>query len=112
MDSRRQNEKEHVSPRLNKQGCQVCLRWLYDPEKIKQGITSGEMAINELGDPLSKMGMIHAWLGELYDQVHRQMITAGVPTCQICGQQEKEIIQHFMEMWDDKQYAHLSTAFQ
>ena len=50
------------------------------------------------------MGEIHAWLGELYDQVHKQTITAGIPARQSCRQQEKEIIQHFKEMWDDKQY--------
>ena len=32
------------------------------------------------------------------------MITAEVPAHQNCGQQEKEIILHFMEMCDDKQY--------
>ena len=32
------------------------------------------------------------------------MLTAGVPAHQNFGQQEKEIIQHFKEMWDDKQY--------
>ena len=74
---------------------------MYDPEKIRQGIASGKMAINELGDPLPKMDTFHAWLGELYDQVCKQMITAGVPTHQNCEQQEKEIIQHFKEMWDD-----------
>ena len=104
MDRRRQNEKEHVSPKLDKRGCRVRLRQLYDPEKIKHKITSGETAINKLWDPLPKMGTIHAWLGELYNQVHKQMITARVPTHQNCGQQEKEIIQHFKEMWDDKQY--------
>ena len=93
-----------MSPRLDKQGCQVFLRQLYDVEEIKQGIASGEMAINKLGDPLPKMEMIHAWLGELYDQVCKQMITAEVPAHQNCGQQEKEIILHFMEMCDDKQY--------
>ena len=62
------------------------------------------MAINELRDPLTKMGTIHAWLRELYDQVHKETITTGVPACQNCEQQEKEIIQHFKEMWDDKQY--------
>ena len=50
------------------------------------------------------MGTIHAWLGELYDQVCKQTITAGVPTHWNCEQQEKEIIQHFKEMWDNKQY--------
>ena len=72
--------------------------------KIKQGITSGETAINELGDPLPKLDTIHAWLGELYSQVCKQMITARVPTHRNCEQQEKEIIQHFKEMWDDMQY--------
>ena len=48
--------------------------------------------------------MIHSWLGELYDQVCKQMITTGVPTRWNFGQQEKEIIQHFQEIWDDKQY--------
>ena len=62
------------------------------------------MAINELGDPLPKMDTIHAWLSELYDQVPKQMITARVPAHQNCEQQEKEIIQHFKEMWDDKRY--------
>ena len=62
------------------------------------------MAINQLRDSLTKMGMIHAWLGKLYNQVHKQTITTGVPAHQNFGQQEKEIIQHFMEMWDDKQY--------
>ena len=80
------------------------MRWLYDPEKIKQGIASGETAINELGDPLSKMEEIHAWLGELYNWVCKQTIIPGVPAHQNCGQQEKEIIQHFREIWDDKQY--------
>ena len=32
------------------------------------------------------------------------MLTAGVPAHQNFGQQEKEIIQHFKEMWDNKQY--------
>ena len=50
------------------------------------------------------MDTIHSWLGELYDQVRKQMITAGVPACRNFGQQEKEIIQHFKEMWDNKQY--------
>ena len=50
------------------------------------------------------MDTIHSWLGELYDQLYKQMITARVPTHQNFGQQEKEIIQHFKEMWDDKQY--------
>ena len=50
------------------------------------------------------MGTIQAWLGELYDQVHKQMITAGVPAHRNYEQQQKEIIQHFKEMWDDKQY--------
>ena len=50
------------------------------------------------------MDTIHAWLSELYDQVCKQMITAGVPARQNCEQQEKEIIQHFKEMWDDKWY--------
>ena len=62
------------------------------------------MAINKLGDPLPKMDTIHTWLSELYDQVHKQMITAGVPTRWNCEQQEKEIIQYFKEMWDDKRY--------
>ena len=62
------------------------------------------MAINQIGDPLPKMDTIHSWLGELYDQVHKQTITTGVPACQNFGQQEKEIIKHFKEMWDDKQY--------
>ena len=62
------------------------------------------MARNELGDPLPKMDTIHAWLSELYDQVCKQMITARMPTHQNCEQQEKEIIQHFKEMWDDKRY--------
>ena len=50
------------------------------------------------------MDTIHTWLGELYDQVCKQTITIGVPTHQNCEQQEKEIIQHFKEMWNDKQY--------
>ena len=103
-DRRRQNEKEQVFPRLNKQGCQVRLRRLYNRDKIRQGIASGEMAINKIGDPLPKMDTIHSWLGELYDQVQKQMITTGVPTRRNFGQQEKEIIKHFKEMWDDKQY--------
>ena len=77
---------------------------MYDLEKIKQGITSGETAINKLGDPLPKMDTIHAWLGELYDQVRKQTITAGVSTRWNCAQQEKEIIKHFKEILDDKQY--------
>ena len=104
MDRRRQNEKEHISPRLDQRGCRVCLRQLYDLEKIKQGIASGETAINKLGNPLPKMDTIHAWLGELNNQVCKQTITARVPTRRNCEQQEKEIIQHFKEMWDDKQY--------
>ena len=47
-DRRRQNEKKQVSPRLNKQGCRVRLRWLFNLDKIRQGIASGEMAINQL----------------------------------------------------------------
>ena len=43
-DRRRQNEKEHILPRLDKWGHRVRLRWLYDPEKIKQGITLGKTA--------------------------------------------------------------------
>ena len=62
------------------------------------------MAINEFEDPLPKMDTIHAWLSELYNQVRKQTITAGVPTHRNCEQQEKEIIQHFKEMWDYKQY--------
>ena len=62
------------------------------------------MAINQIGDPLPKMDTIHSWLGELYDQVRKQTLTAGVPAHRNFGQQEKEIIQHFKEMWDDKQY--------
>ena len=50
------------------------------------------------------MDTIHAWLSELYNQVCKQMITAGVPTIWNCEQQEKEIIQHFKEMWDEKRY--------
>ena len=50
------------------------------------------------------MDTIHTWLGELYDQVHKQTITTRVPAHRNCEQQEKEIIQHFKEMWDDKQY--------
>ena len=50
------------------------------------------------------MDTIHSWLSELYNQVHKQMLTAGVPARQNFGQQEKEIIQHFKEMWDNKQY--------
>ena len=67
-------------------------------KKIRQGIASSKTAINKLGDPLPKMDTIHAWLGELYDQVCKQTITAGVPTRWNCEQQEKEIIQHFKEM--------------
>ena len=62
------------------------------------------MAINQLGDPLPKMDTIHSWLSELYDQVCKQTLTARVPAHQNFGQQEKEIIQHFKEMWDDKQH--------
>ena len=62
------------------------------------------MAINQIRDPLPKMDTIHSWLGELYDQVRKQTLTTGVPAHQNFGQQEKEIIQHFKEMWDDKQY--------
>ena len=50
------------------------------------------------------MDTIHSWLSELYDQVCKQMLTTGVPAHRNFGQQEKEIIQHFKEMWDDKQY--------
>ena len=50
------------------------------------------------------MDTIHSWLGELYDQVRKQIITAIVPACRNFRQQEKEIIQHFKEMWDNKQY--------
>ena len=62
------------------------------------------MAINQLGDPLPKMDTIHSWSSELYDQVHKQTLTTRVPAHQNFGQKEKEIIQHFKEMWDDKQY--------
>ena len=103
-DRKRQNEKEQVSPRLDKQGHWICLRWLFDPEKIRQGIASGKTAINELGDPLPKIDTIHAWLSELYDKVRKQMITARVHTRRNCEQQEKEIIQHFKEMWNNKWY--------
>ena len=103
-DRRRQNEKEQVLPRLDKRGHWVRLRQLYNPDKIRQGIASGKMAINQIGDPLPKMDTIHSWLGELYNQVHKQMITTRVPASRNFGQQEKEIIQHFKEMWDDKQY--------
>ena len=34
----------------------------------------------------------------------RQTLTAGGPAHQNFGQQEKEIIQHFKEMWNNKQY--------
>ena len=77
---------------------------MYGDEKNRQGIASGETAINELVDPLPKMGEIHTWLGELYDWVRKQTITPGVPACCNCTQQEKEIIQHFHEMWDEKRY--------
>ena len=80
------------------------MRRLYDPEKIRQGIAMGKTAINSLGDPLPKMGMIHVWLGELYDQVCKQTITARVPAHRNLGQQENEIIQHFTKIWDNKQY--------
>ena len=50
------------------------------------------------------MDTIHSWLSELYNQVHKQTLTARVPARRNFGQQEKEIIQHFKEMWDDKQY--------
>ena len=103
-DRRRMNEKEKASPRLDKRGQHVCMRHLWDPEKIRWGIASGETAINCLGDPLTKMNTIHAWLGQLYDEVHKQTITAGVPAHWNCGQQENEIMQHFTEMWDNKQY--------
>ena len=62
------------------------------------------MAINQIGDFLPKMDTIHSWLGELYDQVCKQMLSARVPAHKNFGQQEKEIIQHFKEMWDEKQY--------
>ena len=67
------------------------------------------MAINKLGDPLPKMDTIHAWLSELYDQVRKQTITAGVPAHQNCEQQEKEIIQHFKEIGMTSDM--MSTAF-
>ena len=38
-DRRRQNEKEQVSPRLDKWGHWVHLRRFYNPDKIRQGIT-------------------------------------------------------------------------
>ena len=50
------------------------------------------------------MNTIYAWLGELYDQVCKQTIMTRVPTCWNLNQQENEIIQDFVEMWDDKQY--------
>ena len=50
------------------------------------------------------MDTIHSWLGELYNQVHKQTLTTGLPAHRNFGQQEKEIIQHFKEMWDNKQY--------
>ena len=50
------------------------------------------------------MDTIHSWLGELYDQVCKQTLNTRVPACRNLGQQEKEIIQHFKEMWDNKQY--------
>ena len=62
------------------------------------------MAINKLGHLLLKMDTIHTWLSELYNQVCTQMITARVPAHRNCEQQEKEIIKHFKEMWDDKRY--------
>ena len=34
----------------------------------------------------------------------KQTITTGVPARRNFGQQEKEITQHFKEMWDNKQY--------
>ena len=103
-DWRRMNEKEKALPRLDKQGHRVCMRRLWDPEKIRQGIALGKTAINHLGDPLPKMNTIHAWFGQLYDEVQMQSITAGVPAHWNCDQQENKIIQYFAEMWDDKQY--------
>ena len=48
--------------------------------------------------------MLYQLMGQLYDDVHRQMIAAEVPTCRNYGQQEQEIVCHFRGMWDDKQY--------
>ena len=36
--------------------------------------------------------------------MHKKTITTRVPTHRNLSQQENEIIQHFTEMWDDKQY--------
>ena len=55
-DRKRQNEKEQVSPRLDRRGCRIHLRRLYDPDKIKQGIASGETAINQIGGSSTKDG--------------------------------------------------------
>ena len=50
------------------------------------------------------MDTIHTWISELYNQVCKQTNTAGALAHQDCEEQEKEIIQHFKEMWDDKRY--------
>ena len=71
---------------------------------MKQGITSGNTAINILGDPLGKMNSIHQLLGQLYDDVCWQLIAMGAPACCNYSQQEEEIVHHFTGMWDDKQY--------
>ena len=80
------------------------MRCLYDLEKIKQGIASGNTAINRLGDLLGKIDSIHQLMGQLYNNVCWQMITVGVPACRNYRQQEEEIVRHFEGMWDDKQY--------
>ena len=109
-DRKRQNEKEQVSPRLNKRGCRVCLTWLYDLDKIRQGIASGKMAINQLRNPLPKMDTIHSWLSELYDQVCKQMLTAGVPAPQTLGNRRKKLSNTLRKCGTTNDM--MSTAFQ
>ena len=59
-----------------------------------------------------KINTIHTLLGQLYDDVRKQLITTRMPAHCNCSQQEEEIVCHFAGMWDDKQYdvSHLPAS--
>ena len=79
-------------------------RQAYNKEKLETCLREGQTVMVLMGDPLDKQDTLFSHLMFIFGLVKGQTVTIGKPCCPNTQQIEKELLSHFHDMWEAKQY--------
>ena len=79
-------------------------RQAFNKEKLEMHLCEGQMAMALMGDLLDKQDTLFSHLIFIFRLVKGQTVAVGKPCCPNTQQIKKELLRHFCDMWEAKQY--------